>query len=260
MSRRLAELSGPAAAARLTESSIIVVPTGAVEQHGPHLPLITDALIAESVAGAAVERAAEAGLDVWVLPTVPYTKSDEHSWSPTTVWLDADAAFRMFVAIGGSLAGSGAGTLVFANGHGGNTALLQVVLREIRRHHGLRTFLMPTLISVPGPNGEDADERGLWIHGGAAETAVIMHLRPDLVDLSACERWVPDSVAEHELIGFNNKPISFGWLSDDFNPAGVIGDPRRANAVYGELVFERSVQRAVEGLAEIARFEIAVRR
>jgi len=260
VSRRLAELSGPAAAAALSESSIIVVPTGAVEQHGPHLPLITDALIAESVAEAAVERAAAAGLDVWLLPTVPYTKSDEHSWSPTTVWLDADTAFRMFVAIGRSLAASGAGTLVFANGHGGNLALLQVVLREIRRLHGLRTFLMPTFVSVVGPNGEDAEERGLCIHGGAAETSVVMHLRPDLVDLSSCERWVPDSVADQKLIKFNGGPISFGWLSDDFSSSGVIGDPRHANAAYGELVFERSVAQAVAGLEEIARFEIDVRR
>jgi len=88
--RLLSELSGPAAAAALDEDSIVLVPTGAIEHHGPHLPLATDQLIAEAIGAGAVMGAAEAGLDVWRLPTLAYTKSDEHSWAPGTVWLDWD--------------------------------------------------------------------------------------------------------------------------------------------------------------------------
>ena len=87
MSRLLAELSGPAVASTLTSDSVIVVPIGAVEHHGAHLPLITDALLAESIASAAVERGASAGLDLWQLPTLSYGKSDEHYWAPGTMWL-----------------------------------------------------------------------------------------------------------------------------------------------------------------------------
>jgi creatinine amidohydrolase len=253
--RLLSELSGPAAAAALDSESIVLVPTGAVEHHGPHLPLATDQLIAEAIAAAAVAGAAEGGLDVWRLPTLAYTKSDEHSWAPGTVWLDWDTMYRTCLEIGRAVAAMGAGTIVFANGHGGNTALLQVVLREIRKRHGLRTFAMPTLsMQCTPPHGEGLDEHGLGIHGGAAETSLLLHLRPDLVDLSVAERWVPEHLAEFELIGFNGRPVSFGWLSDDFGTPGVVGDPTQANPEYGELLYEASIAQAIASLREIARF------
>ena len=255
MTRRLAELSGPAVAARLTAESIVVVPTGAIEHHGPHLPLVTDHLIAEAIGSAAVAVAADAGLDVWLLPTLAYTKSDEHSWAPGTVWLDWDTMYRTCLEIGRAVSKMGAGTLVFANGHGGNTALLQVVLREIRRRHRLRTFAMPTLsMRTPPPNGEGLDEHGLGIHGGTAETSVVMHLRPDLVDLALAERWVPEHLAGFELIGFNARPVSFGWTSDDFGTPGVVGDPTQATGAYGSMLFDASIAQAAASLQEIARF------
>ncbi len=257
MSRQLAELSGPAAAERLGTDSIVVVPTGAIEHHGPHLPLVTDFLIAESVAAVAVDQAAAAGLDVWRLPTLAYTKSDEHHWAPGTVWLDWDTMFRTCLEIGRAVANLGAGTIVFANGHGGNTALLGVVIREIRKRYGLKTFAMPTLSlgarSSP-PHGEGLDEHGLGVHGGAAETSIVMHLRPDLVDLSLAERWVPEHLADFELIGFNARPVSFGWLSNDFGTPGVLGDPTQASGEYGAVLWDASVAQAVASLQEIARF------
>src|SRR2546423_13305628 len=94
MNRTITELAGPSLADRIGKESIVVLPTGAIEHHGPHLPLSTDALIAEAVADAAVERAASGGVDVWQLPTLTSTKSDEHSWAPGTVWLDTETPFR----------------------------------------------------------------------------------------------------------------------------------------------------------------------
>jgi creatinine amidohydrolase len=251
--RQLAELSGPAVAERLGAGSIVLVPTGAIEHHGPHLPLSTDHLIAEAIGSAAVEAAAADGLDIWRLPTLAYTKSDEHSWAPGTVWLDWDTMYRTCLEIGRAVAAMGAGTLVFANGHGGNTALLQVVLREIRRRHGLKTFAMPTL-GVGRSAREQRDECGLGIHGGGAETSLVMHLRPDLVDLSLARRWVPEHIAGFEWIGFNARPVSFGWLSDDFGTPGVVGDPTQASAEYGQVLWDASLAQAVASLAEIARF------
>jgi creatinine amidohydrolase len=257
VTRLLSELSGPAVAERLGPQSIVLVPTGAIEHHGPHLPLGTDELIAEAVSGAAVDAAAQAGLDVWRLPTLAYTKSDEHSWAPGSVWLDWDVMYRTCLEIGRAVAKMGAGTVVFANGHGGNTALLGVVIREIRKLYGLKTFVMPTLSlsarNAP-PHGEGLDEHGLGIHGGAAETSILMHLRPDLVDLSLAQRWVPEHLAEFELIKFNGGPVAFGWLSDDFGTPGVVGDPTQASADYGAVLWEGSVAQAVASLEEIARF------
>ena len=257
MSRQLAELSGPAVAERLSAESIVVVPTGAIEHHGPHLPLVTDHLIAESVAADAVDGASAAGLDVWRLPTLAYTKSDEHSWAPGTVWLDWDTMYRTCMEIGRAVKLMGAGSIVFMNGHGGNTALLGVVIREIRKLYGLKTFAMPTLsmgARTSPPHGEGLDEHGLGIHGGAAETSLVMHLRPDLVDLSLAQRWVPEHLAEFEYIRFNGGPVAFGWLSDDFGTPGVVGDPTQATAEYGAVLWDASVTQAVASLQEIARF------
>ncbi|MHB1171440.1 MAG: creatininase family protein [Lacisediminihabitans sp.] len=252
--RDLVELSGPAAAAALTADSILVLPTGAIEHHGPHLPLATDFLTADLVGRAVVEAAASAGLNVWLLPTLAYTKSDEHHWAPGTVWLTWDTLMQTVVDIGRSVAATPARTLVFYNGHGGNTALLQVALRELRRRFGLRTFLMGAVI--PAGDGVDGpDERGFGIHGGHGETSLIMHLRPDLVDPSQARRWVPDHLAALEYLKFNGGPVSFGWLSNDFGPVGVIGDPTGANADWGAELFARSVRHGVAALAEIASFD-----
>jgi creatinine amidohydrolase len=254
VNRKLAELSGPATLEVLNDRSIVVIPTGAIEHHGPHLPLITDYLLADVIGNEAVRQAADDGLDVWILPTIGYTKSDEHSWASGTMWLRWETMMQTVVDLGRAVATTPARKLVFINGHGGNVALLQVALREIRRQFGLQTFLMPSLVKADPLGAEGLDERGLGIHGGTSETSIIMHIRPDLVDLSKAERWVPEHIADFEYIGFNAKPVSFGWLSDDFGPAGVVGDPTQANAEFGARLFQTSVAQAVASLKEINVF------
>jgi creatinine amidohydrolase len=253
MSRALVELSGPAVAATLTADSIIVLPTGAVEHHGAHLPLSTDLLMAESLGTATVEAAAAAGLDTWVLPALGYTKSDEHAWAPGTMWLSYDTLMHVVIDLGRSVASTPAKTLVFYNGHGGNVALLQVALRELRRQFGLRTFLMGGAIPAgDGVNGPD--ERGFGIHGGHSETSVVMHLRPELVDLSLAKRAVPDHLADFTRLGFNGFPAQFGWTSDDFGTGGVIGDPTGATAEWGATLTAKIIADGVTTLTEISRF------
>ncbi len=128
-SRRLDELRAPDIERLLTPSSILVQPLGAVEQHGPHLPFNTDLLIAERVASAAVERVG-GELDVWLLPSLAYTKSNEHAWSAGTIWLSATTLLAVLDDIGRCVAMTPARKLVFMNGHGGNSALVGVANRE----------------------------------------------------------------------------------------------------------------------------------
>lgn len=254
MTRLLSELSGPTLAQTLTSDSIVVLPTGSIEHHGAHLPLSTDLLMADELATRIVDAAAADGLDVWRLPALAYTKSDEHAWAPGTMWLSAETLMATLVDLGRSLATTPARTLVFYNGHGGNVALLNVALRELRRRFGLRTFVAN--VAVPAGDGvEGPDELGFGIHGGHGETSLALHLRPDLVDLTAARRAVPEHLAEFERIGFAGKPVQFGWTSDDFGTDGVVGDPTGATAEFGARLAASLVADGVATLAEVARFD-----
>ena len=249
MSRRLVELPGPALASTLTADSIVVLPVGSIEHHGPHLPLSTDLLMADLMAAEVVDAAVAAGIDAWLLPAIAYAKSDEHAWAPGTVWIDAPTLLETLIGIGRGVAATPARTLVFYNGHGGNVALLQVALRELRVRFGLRTFSMN--VSIPAGD----TELGFGIHGGHGETSLAMHLRPDLVDLTGAVDATPAHLAGFEHIGFAGAPVQFGWTSDDFGTGGVVGDPRAANAADGAPIAAQLVADGVAALTEIARFD-----
>lgn len=138
--RYFPDLTGPQVTELLTERSILVQPLGAIEQHGPHLPLSTDSVVATAVAQAAIAEVGDE-LDVWLLPTLEYTKSNEHAWSAGTVWLSATTLLAVLDDLGRCIATTPAKRLVFLNGHGGNSALLNVANRELRLAHGLMTFV-----------------------------------------------------------------------------------------------------------------------
>lgn len=250
--KELIDLAWPQVADSLTADSVIVLPTGAIEGHGPHLPLATDFYVAQAVAGAAVDQAS-VDTDVWILPALAYTKSDEHHWAPGTMWLSWDTLMRVIKDIGRSVASTPARRLAFFNGHGGNSALLQVAARELRREYGLRTFVMHA--SLPADHGGEsaAGELGMGVHAGHGETSIMMHVRPDLVDMSLAQRNVPEHLSHFSHVGFG-RPVSFGWISNDFGPSGVIGDPTGASADYGKIAFEESVDFAAQALREVAVF------
>jgi len=226
----------------------MVLPTGAIEPHGPHLPLRTDLLVAEAVTSAAVQRAAAQGHDVWLLPALGYTKSDEHANLPGTMWLQAETLLHTVIDLGRSVAATPARRLLFVNCHGGNSALLEVALRELRRRFGLQTFLYASP-ARPGPT-----ELGFGIHAGWAETSIMLHLRPDLVAMDEAKAAVPHAIAGHKHVGFG-KPVRFGWLADDFAESGVIGDPTGATAELGAELFAASVDALVAAIPEIATFD-----
>ena len=114
---------------------------------------------------------------------------------------------------------------------------------------------MPAGMQIAGAGGADEpDEHGLGIHAGYGETSLVLHLRPDLVDMTQARRTVPEHIAAMTHLGFNGTTAQFGWLSNDFGPDGVIGDPTGATAAAGAVLFDASVRRAVDVLTEIASF------
>lgn len=252
--RHLADLRAPEVVGALSERSIIVLPLGAVEQHGPHLPCSTDLVVAEAAAEAVVERYGDAH-DLWLLPPLAFTKSNEHAWSPGTVWLSATTMLSVLDDIARSLATTPARKLAFVNGHGGNSALLQVACREVRLAHGFETFLLHPFVPPDhgGVTQSPAGELGMGIHAGYDETSMLLYLRPELVDMARAAVNVPAKLADNRFVRFGGT-VSFGWLSNDFGTNGVIGDPTGANAEHGKQMFEAAVDVLGEAFGEIARF------
>ncbi|MFJ9174475.1 creatininase family protein [Streptomyces sp. NPDC102360] len=251
-SHLFAELSMAQVRERCSADSVAVLPVGAVEQHGPHLPLITDALVAEAASASAVDRRGE-DLDLWLLPTLSYGRSVEHEWSAGTLSLSTSTFAAVLADLGRSVAAAGIRRLVLVNGHGGNSSEIQTMLRDLRRAHGLLTFAVN---AFPPPEEDPfvGIEQGQGIHGGAGETSLMLHLRPDLVDMDAAAPHLPRGLAGNTHVRFAGS-VSFGWLSDDFGPDGYLGDPTKATADDGRRAFDAMTARLGEQLDEIARFD-----
>jgi creatinine amidohydrolase len=251
----LARLSTARVAAIDMTDAVVVQPIGAFEQHGPHLPLDTDALVAETVAARAV-AALPQDANVWILPTLRYGKSNEHAGRVGTVTLGASTLIALLHDVGSSVAASGFRKLVFVNAHGGQPQLLEMVSRDIRAATGLQVFPVSAM-HLGEPDGMTWDDEGFSIHGGQSETSVVMAIDASLVDLDAA---VPDGVALRSLFaGFRHLTLEgavpTAWLTDDVSTNGVIGDPRRASAELGTRVLEHWSDALSEALLEIRRFE-----
>ena len=251
--RRFAELRANEVPVRCSERSIVIQPIASIEQHGPHLPLATDLMVCEASAEAAVAQRGDE-LDLWLLPSLAYGKSNEHAWAAGTIWLSAQTLLAVLDDIGRAIMATPARRLVFVNGHGGNTSLLDVACRDLRQKYGLMTFLVhPSVPPDHGGAGHPA-ERGMGVHAGLQETSLILHLRPDLVDMAAARANVPIYQTNYSYVGFG-KPARVAWLANDFGASGVIGDPTQATAELGRDVLAAMVTRLGDTLAEIARFD-----
>ncbi len=252
-SRLLGDLSALQLSAELSKDSIIVLPLGAIEQHGPHLPLNTDFVVADAVSRAAVDNFG-AETNAWLLPTLPFTKSNEHAWAAGTMWLSATTMMAVIDDIGRCVASTPAEKIMFINGHGGNSALMAMMNRELRLKYGLQTFLAHPHMPADQGGSSAESELGMGVHGGVDETSVMLHLRPDLVDMSLAVRRVPEGLAKNEQVKFGGR-VAFGWLSNDFFPEGHIGDPTGASAELGASMFTSAVDSLGIAMKEISRFD-----
>lgn len=239
--RQLAHLPWPAvAAAAATPGSTVIWPWGAVEQHGPQLPLATDGLFSERLLTAVLERL-PAALPIWRLPLQAIGFSPEHQGFAGTLSLPAPLLIQLVEEVGQQLAVAGFQRLVLLNGHGGQIALLQTAARALRARSPQLAVLPCFLWSgVPGlaeliPPLEL--EQGL--HAGLAETSLMLHLAPELVGPERpCDGQTATPPAGWSLEGAS--PCA--WLMGDLSRSGVVGDAVGASAALGEALFERLVQ------------------
>ncbi|MFC0469884.1 creatininase family protein [Halalkalibacter kiskunsagensis] len=233
------------------ETGLVVLPIGAVEQHGPHLPVYTDTLIASGLLGATCNHLT-AEQNIWMLPPLPYGKSTEHLGHPGTMTLSATSLQQVVLDIGRSVSTSGFRRLVLFNTHGGNNDLLNMMARELRIETGLMVFRM---------NGMDHkselahlytdEELAYGIHGGDVETSIILALE---------EKWVhmeeaPNEFYDHETIDVKGSPY-VAWIADDISDSGISGNAQVATKEKGEETIDLLSEKIARQLEMMSTFEM----
>ncbi len=256
--RRWAHCTSPELAALDPERTVAVLPVGAVEQHGPHLPLATDTIVVEALAEDLRARPRTTAR-VLVLPTLAIGHSPEHADFPGTLSHAAEALLAQWTDVARDVARCGVRKLMLLNGHGGQRALVDLAAVRWRADFGM-LVLRANWFALGTPAGLfDADELEHGIHGGEVETSLLLHLRPELVRRAALADFrarLPDGP---ELPFGQGRPVGFGWLARDLHAEGVVGNAARADAARGQRLYAHllaELDRVIEAAAATALADV----
>jgi creatinine amidohydrolase len=240
------------------DATIAVIPLAAIEQHGPHLPLSTDATIMEGMLATVIVRLPD-DLDIRILPIQAVGKSNEHLYAPGTLTLPATTLIAAWTELGASVARVGVRKIVFVNSHGGNEEIMGIVSRELRVAHAVMAVKTSwQRFGRPAGLFSESEER-YGIHGGDIETSLMLAFRPDLVDMDAALNFassVERAEAEFELL----RPTgthAFAWIATDLNPAGVVGEAALATAEKGRATAEFQADGFIRLLRDVRKARLA---
>jgi creatinine amidohydrolase/Fe(II)-dependent formamide hydrolase-like protein len=253
MTRNLAQLSWMDVRELDKTNACVVLPVGAIEQHGPHLPVLTDTLLVEHELEMALERL-PANTQVWRLPALNYGKSNEHDGYPGTFSLSAVTLMSVVRDVARGVKQAGFTRLVLLNSHGGNRAVLDMMARELRVELGLLVFSVFPPALVPDPVETTPLEKRYGIHAGDWETSVLLALQPGLVKLDRVNTAFPDF--PEGAVTLTTSAAHVGWLTRDWSATGTFGDATVASAEKGRARLAVMVDRLAAVLEEIARFPI----
>jgi creatinine amidohydrolase len=237
---------------------IAVLPLAATEQHGPHLPLGTDVMIAQAYL-ARVRELLPAGLPVTFLPLQPVGVSTEHTDFPGTLTLSSEAALASWKALGASVALAGVKKLVIVTSHGGNSAAMALVAQDLRAELGL-LVVTTSWARFGGPDGLFPEEElRHGIHGGAVETSIMLAQYPKQVRLEAIADFRPTSIAMEKDYRWlaAHRPAPFAWQAQDLHPSGAAGDATAASAEKGRRLLDHGARAFCELLADVDKFDPA---
>lgn len=240
--RHLGYLTAPEISTRLRPESVLCLPIGSYEQHGPHLPVGTDTILAEQFARRAVARWGNA-YDAWLLPAIPYGLSREHAWSAGTLSLPVETFTALVLAMCEQYTvGTPARNLLIVNGHGGNRGILEALVYELGHRFALNACVThPTALSKVR-SGSPLPE----VHGGMSETSVMLALSPSDVYLERLPVGYAPELATGEAVRelILDRGVTWPWSSADPGIAsnGIIGDARHADPDLGQRIVESAVE------------------
>ncbi|TYC53660.1 creatininase family protein [Rhodobacterales bacterium] len=236
---------------------VAVLPVAAVEQHGPHLPVRVDSAINAGIMERVVDKLPD-DLPVLILPMQAVGKSVEHNEYPGTLTLSYETLARCWYEIAESVCRAGCRKIVFANSHGGQPQVIDIVCRELRVKLGMFAVSARATAGADMSDLFSAHEEKHGIHGGEYETSALLALHPDLVSMEHADDFVPVSVKmeEDDQILTPEGAIGFGWQTQDLHPSGACGNAAAADAERGAVALDRGAERFVALLREVADFPL----
>jgi creatinine amidohydrolase len=239
-------------------NTVIVLPVGAIEQHGPHLPCAVDSVISAGVLGKALEKLPEQ-VRAFGLAPITYGKSDEHLHFPGTMTLTGPTLLAVVTEISESVYRAGFRKLLLANGHGGQPQVLEMAARELRLRHGDFVVVPFHVSRLPNASGRfiSETEKKLAMHAGHSETALMMALAPHTVRMDRAVANVPPPFPS-KLLSPDGRPAC-AWTARDFGPSGVIGDPLGATPEQGAEILDTLSDSWVQAITDLFQMQWVVR-
>ncbi|MEY4978632.1 MAG: hypothetical protein RLZZ352_902 [Pseudomonadota bacterium] len=236
-----------------------VLPLGATEQHGPHLPLSVDTDLVNGIVTAALPHLAP-DLPALFLPTQAVGFSPEHARFAGTLTLKSETLLRLWTEIGECVAASGIKKLVLFNAHGGQVGALDLVARDLRARLGMLVYSTSWFnLPLHGPDGEDvgqrftASEHRFGIHAGDMETSMMLALAPQQVRMARAADF-PSTAQERAqrfpILG-NGRSAKLAWQMQDYNPQGAAGNAAAATADKGHALLDAAGRALAQLLTEI---------
>jgi creatinine amidohydrolase len=231
-------------------STLIILPTAAIEQHGHHLPLATDTLLNNFILGRALELISPQ-LPAYALAPICYGKSNEHLGFPGTLSVSASTMMAVVRDVAQSVHSSGFKRLVIYNSHGGNSSLLDVMARDLRAEFGLQVFRLGAGVKLSGL-GEQEGAYGY--HAGEVETSLLLAATPDLVETDKYTSAYIRKIGEPGKLVPENGASTYAWLTRDISPSGVMGNPAASTKEKGERWREEMARHLAEVIEEMYHY------